>query len=106
MSLPEEQPSYKEPSPPVGRMQLGLAALFVTPTPKKMMETATDLLMRTFHWQEEAIEHNGCKGCFEQCWAYAYSSHDKDDSFCRMGFRKVQFERQLTPSHGKARWCH
>jgi hypothetical protein len=35
MSLPEEQPSYKEPSSPVGRMQSGLAALFVTPSPKK-----------------------------------------------------------------------
>jgi hypothetical protein len=35
MSLPDEQPSYKEPSSPVGRMQSGLAALFVTPSPKK-----------------------------------------------------------------------
>jgi hypothetical protein len=35
MSLPEEQPSYKEPSSPVERMQSGLAALFVTPSPKK-----------------------------------------------------------------------
>jgi hypothetical protein len=35
MSLPEEQPSCKEPSSPVGRMQSGLAALFVTPSPKK-----------------------------------------------------------------------
>jgi hypothetical protein len=35
MSLPEEQSSYKEPSSPIGRMQLGLAALFVTPSPKK-----------------------------------------------------------------------
>jgi hypothetical protein len=35
MSLPEEQPSYKEPSSPVETMQLGLAALFVTPSSKK-----------------------------------------------------------------------
>jgi hypothetical protein len=35
MNLPEERPSYKEPSSPVGSMQLGLAALFVTPSPKK-----------------------------------------------------------------------
>jgi hypothetical protein len=35
MSSPDEQPSYEEPSSPVGRMQLGLAALFVTPCPKK-----------------------------------------------------------------------
>jgi hypothetical protein len=35
MSLPEEQPSYKEPSSPVETMQLGLAALFVTPSPKQ-----------------------------------------------------------------------
>jgi hypothetical protein len=34
MSLPEERPSYKEPSFPVGRMQPGLAALFVTPSQK------------------------------------------------------------------------
>jgi hypothetical protein len=35
MSSPKEQPSYKEPLSPVGRMQSGLAALFVTPSPKK-----------------------------------------------------------------------
>jgi hypothetical protein len=45
MSLPEERPSYEEPSSPVGTMQSGLAALFVTPSLKKMMETATNLSM-------------------------------------------------------------
>ncbi len=35
MSLPEEQPSYKESSSPVGTAQSGLAALFVTPSQKK-----------------------------------------------------------------------
>ncbi len=35
MSLPDEQSSYMEPSSPIGRMQLGLAASFVTPSPKK-----------------------------------------------------------------------
>jgi hypothetical protein len=35
MSSPEEQPSYKEQLSPVGRMQSGLEALFVTPSPKK-----------------------------------------------------------------------
>jgi hypothetical protein len=35
MSPPEEQPSFKEPSSPIGRMQSGLAASFVTPSPKK-----------------------------------------------------------------------
>jgi hypothetical protein len=35
MSLPEEQPLSKEPSSPIGRMQSGLATLFVTPSPKK-----------------------------------------------------------------------
>ncbi len=34
MSLPDEQPTYEEPSSPVGRMQLGLAASFVTPSQK------------------------------------------------------------------------
>jgi hypothetical protein len=35
MSSPEERTSYKEPSSPVVMMQLGLAASFVTPSPKK-----------------------------------------------------------------------
>ncbi len=35
MSLPDEQSSYMEPSSPIGRMQSGLAALFVTPSQKK-----------------------------------------------------------------------
>ena len=35
MSSPDEQPSYKEPSSPVGRMQSGLATSFVTPSQKK-----------------------------------------------------------------------
>jgi hypothetical protein len=35
MSLLDEQSSYMEPSSPIGRTQSGLAALFVTPSPKK-----------------------------------------------------------------------
>jgi hypothetical protein len=35
MSLPEEQPSYKEPLSPIGTTQSGLAASFVTTRPKK-----------------------------------------------------------------------
>jgi hypothetical protein len=35
MSLPDERSSYMEPSSPIGRMQSGLAASFVTPSPKK-----------------------------------------------------------------------
>ncbi len=35
MSSPEEQPSYKEPSSPIGTTQSGLVASFVTPSPKK-----------------------------------------------------------------------
>jgi hypothetical protein len=35
MSFPEEQSSYEEPSSPIGRTQLGLAASFVTPSQKK-----------------------------------------------------------------------
>jgi hypothetical protein len=34
MSLLEEQPPFKKPSSPIGRMQLGLAASFVTPSLK------------------------------------------------------------------------
>ncbi len=35
MSSPEEQPPFKEPSSPIGKMQLDLAASFITPSPKK-----------------------------------------------------------------------
>jgi hypothetical protein len=35
MSLPEERFLYKEPLSPIGRMQSGLAASIVTPSPKK-----------------------------------------------------------------------
>ncbi len=35
MSLPDERSSYMEPSSPIGRMQPGFAASFVTPSPKK-----------------------------------------------------------------------
>ncbi len=35
MSLPEERPPFKEPSSPIRRMQLGSAASFITPSPKK-----------------------------------------------------------------------
>jgi hypothetical protein len=35
MSLLEEQPSFEEPSSPIGATQWGLAALFVTPSPKQ-----------------------------------------------------------------------
>ncbi len=35
MSLPDEQSSYMEPPSPIGRTQSGLAASFVTPSPKE-----------------------------------------------------------------------
>jgi hypothetical protein len=35
MSSPDEQSSYMEPSSPIGRTQSGLAASFITPSPKK-----------------------------------------------------------------------
>ncbi len=35
MSSPDKQSSYMESSSPIGRTQLGLAASFVTPSPKK-----------------------------------------------------------------------
>ncbi len=35
MSFPDEQSSYMEPLSPIGRTQSGLAASFVTPSPKK-----------------------------------------------------------------------
>ncbi len=36
MSSLDKRSSYMEPLSPIGRMQSGLAALFVTPSPKKM----------------------------------------------------------------------
>jgi hypothetical protein len=36
MSSPEEGFLYEEPLSPIRRMQLGLAALIITPSPKKM----------------------------------------------------------------------
>jgi hypothetical protein len=36
MSLPDKRSPYMEPSSPIQRTQLGLAASFVTPSPKKM----------------------------------------------------------------------
>jgi hypothetical protein len=35
MSSLEEEPPFKEQLSPIGRMQLGLAALFITPSQKK-----------------------------------------------------------------------
>ncbi len=35
MSSPEEQPPFKEPSSPIGRMQFGSASSFITPSPKQ-----------------------------------------------------------------------
>ncbi len=35
MSLPEERPPFEEPLSPIGRMQSGLAALFITSSLKK-----------------------------------------------------------------------
>jgi hypothetical protein len=40
MSLPEERSSYEEPLSPIGRTQLGMAASFVTPSPKKKDENS------------------------------------------------------------------
>jgi hypothetical protein len=54
MSLLEERPSFKEPLSPTGTMHLGLAALFVTPSLKKMMETATNLLMMNLSLTRES----------------------------------------------------
>jgi hypothetical protein len=54
MNLPEEQPLFKEPLSPIGRTQSGLAALFITPNPKKPMETATNLLMMNLSLMRES----------------------------------------------------
>jgi hypothetical protein len=69
MSLLEERFLYKEPSSPIGRTQLGLAASIVTPSPKKIDgngDQAADDKPFIDHQGEEAIEHNGCNRCFEQ----------------------------------------
>jgi hypothetical protein len=54
MSSPEEQPLFEEPLSPIGRMQSGFAALFVTPSPKKMMKMAADLLMSNLSLMRES----------------------------------------------------
>jgi hypothetical protein len=53
MSLLEKQPSNKEPLSPVGRMQSGLAASFVTPSLKKV-EMATDSSMTNLSLTRES----------------------------------------------------
>ncbi len=85
---------------PCWKDAVGLGSIVCRTKSKKRWKRQLICWWQTFHWQEEAIKHDGCKGCFKQWWAYAYSSHSKADSFCRMGFGKICFDRRPTVSHG------
>ncbi len=62
ISLPEERPSYKEPSSPVGTMQLGLAALFVTPSPKKWWKWQSIVNDKPFIDKRKPLSTTAVKG--------------------------------------------
>jgi hypothetical protein len=82
-------------------MQSGLVALFVTPSPKKKDGNGNRFVDdEPFINKRKPSSVTVAKGCFRQWCAYAYSSHSKDNSFCRMGFGQVCFERWATTSHG------
>ncbi len=62
MSLPEEQPSYEEPLSPVGTMQSGLAALFVTPNLKINYRNGIDLSMTNLSSTRVSHQATAVKG--------------------------------------------
>ncbi len=66
MGLPDEQSSYMEPSSPIGRTQLGLAASFVTPSKKNGGKSRPSCWWQTLHQREEAAKHNCCRRWFKQ----------------------------------------
>ncbi len=43
-----------------------------TKSKKKWWKRQPICQWQTFHQQEKAIKHDGCKRCFEQWWAYSY----------------------------------
>ena len=53
MSLPEERPSFKEPSPPIGRVQLGFAALFLFESGNNVQANLPNNNINKGRWTEE-----------------------------------------------------
>jgi hypothetical protein len=53
MSLPEEHPSFEEPSSPVGRVQSGLAALFLFESGNNVQATLPNNNINKGRWTEE-----------------------------------------------------
>ncbi len=56
MSSPEERPSFKEPSSPIGRVQSGLAALFLFESGNNEQANLLNNNINKGKWTEE--EHN------------------------------------------------
>jgi hypothetical protein len=64
-SFPEERSSYEEPSTPIGRTQLGLAALFVKPSPKKKDENSNQVVDdKPFINKRKPLSTTAVKGVF------------------------------------------
>ncbi len=53
MSLPEECPSFKEPSSPIGRVQSGLAALFLFESGNNQQANLPNNNINKERWTEE-----------------------------------------------------
>jgi hypothetical protein len=53
MSLPEECPSFKEPSSPIGRVQLGLAASFLFELGNNVQANLLNNNINNGRWTEE-----------------------------------------------------
>jgi hypothetical protein len=106
MSSPEEQPSYEEPSCPVGTMQLGLAALFVTPSPKKNDGNGNRFVDDSpFIHERKPLNMTVAKGVSnnDEHTLIPVMAKMLHSALC---FGKVCFERRPAASHGLACWCH
>jgi hypothetical protein len=53
MSLPEECPSFKEPSSPIGKVQLGLAASFLFESGNNVQANLPNNNINKGSWREE-----------------------------------------------------
>jgi hypothetical protein len=53
MSSPEERPSFEEPSSPIGRVQLGLAALFLLESGNNVQANLPNNNIKKGRWTEE-----------------------------------------------------
>jgi hypothetical protein len=68
MSSPEEQPSYKEPSSPVGSIQSSLAASFVTQSPKNNDEDGSQFVDdKPFIDKKKPLRMTVAQGVLNKC---------------------------------------